>query len=94
MCLAIPGVILDTEDRNGSRTARVRFGRIIRGVCLDLVPEARVGDYVIVHVGYAISQLDEKEARESYQILRALGQREEQESDGAEETKGVSSGIP
>ncbi len=55
MCLAIPGKILETEQEGESRLGRVEFGGIMRKVSLDLVPEAGVGDYVIVHVGFAIS---------------------------------------
>ncbi len=73
MCLAIPGKVVSSEEVNGSRVARVQFGGICRSVCLDLVPEATVGDYVLVHVGYAIGRVDEAEARQTYETLRALG---------------------
>ena len=58
---------------NGSRVARVQFGGISRTVCLDLVPEASVGDYVLVHVGYAIARIDQAEAEQTYQALEAMG---------------------
>jgi hydrogenase expression/formation protein HypC len=73
MCLAIPGKILTTEDHNGSLTGRVQFGGITREVCLDFLPEAKVGDYVIVHVGFAISLLDQEEAEKSYELLESMG---------------------
>jgi len=73
MCLAIPGKIVSMEDRNGVRTGRVQFGGITRETCLDFVPEAGVGDYVIVHVGFAISCVDREEAERSYQLLESLG---------------------
>jgi hydrogenase expression/formation protein HypC len=73
MCLAIPGQILTTEDRNGIRTGRVQFGGITREVCLDFLPEAMVGDYVVVHVGFAISRVDREEAERSYQLLESMG---------------------
>jgi hydrogenase expression/formation protein HypC len=73
MCLAIPGKILTTEDRNGILTGRVQFGGITREICLDFLPEATVGDYVIVHVGFAISLVDREEAEKSYQLLEAMG---------------------
>jgi hydrogenase expression/formation protein HypC len=73
MCLAVPGKILSAEDVNGSRVARVQFGGIVRVVCLDLVPEAEVSDYVLVHVGYAISRIDQKEAEATYEALEAMG---------------------
>ncbi|HMK30464.1 MAG TPA: HypC/HybG/HupF family hydrogenase formation chaperone [Terriglobales bacterium] len=77
MCLAIPGKVLAVEKVEGIRLARVQFGGIVRAVSLDLVPEAVVGDYVIVHVGYAISRLDEAEARRTFELLRVLGPIEE-----------------
>lgn len=73
MCLAVPGKILSAEDVNGSRVARVQFGGIVRVVCLDLVPEADVADYVLVHVGYAISCIDQKEAEATYEALHTMG---------------------
>jgi len=54
VCLAVPGQILSVEERDGSRCARVRFGGVVRETLLDLVPEAEVGDYVLVHVGFAL----------------------------------------
>ncbi len=73
MCLAVPGKILDTEERKGSRVARVQFGGITREVYLNLVPEAVVGDYVMVHVGFAISRVDAAEAERTYRLLEAAG---------------------
>lgn len=73
MCLAIPGKVLETEQEGESRLGRVEFGGITRKVSLDLVPEAQVGDYVIVHVGFAISKLDEQEARRTLELLEQMG---------------------
>ena len=72
MCLAIPGKILDLEQEGESRLARVEFGGITRKVSLDLVPEAGVGDYVIVHVGFAISKVDEEEAHRTLELLEQM----------------------
>lgn len=72
MCLAIPGKILELETRDGSRSARVQFGGIVRPVCLDFVPQAGVGDYVMVHVGFAISLVDREEAERAYRALEAM----------------------
>jgi hydrogenase expression/formation protein HypC len=83
MCLAIPGKILEAEERDGNRIAKVRFGGITRQALLNFVPEAQVGDYVMVHVGFAISRVDEEEARKTYEALEAMGLLEP-ESDGAE----------
>ncbi|MEO0271282.1 MAG: HypC/HybG/HupF family hydrogenase formation chaperone [candidate division WOR-3 bacterium] len=65
MCLGIPGKIVNIYEKDGSKFGKVEFGGIKREVCLDLTPEAKEGDYVIVHVGFAIQILDEKEAKES-----------------------------
>ena len=74
MCLAIPGKIVSSQiTDNGIRTGRVQFGGITRETCLDFVPEASVGDYVIVHVGFAISRVDREEAERSYELLESMG---------------------
>lgn len=73
MCLAIPGKILTSETQNGIRVGRVQFGGITRETCLDFVPEAAIGDYVIVHVGFAISRVDREEAERSYEVLESMG---------------------
>ena len=72
MCLAIPGKILALESRDGSRSASVQFGGVVRPVCLDFVPQAGVGDYVMVHVGFAISLVDREEAERAYRTLEAM----------------------
>lgn len=75
MCLAVPGQVLSiTNDQ--LRTATVSFGGTMKEVSLALVPEADVGDYVIVHVGFAISKLDEEAARRSLEIFAALAKKE------------------
>jgi len=73
MCLAIPGRIVSSEQENGLRIGRVQFGGIFRNVSLDFVPEANVGDYVLVHVGFAISRVDAEEAERTYQLLEEMG---------------------
>jgi hydrogenase expression/formation protein HypC len=73
MCLAIPGKILSEDDLGFARTGRVQFGGIVRQVRLDFVPEAAPGDYVLVHVGFAISKIDEQEARRTFEALEELG---------------------
>ena len=79
MCLAVPGKIVTLlEERNlALRRGRVDFGGIRKEVCLDYTPEAKVGDYVLVHVGFALAVVDEKEALEVFEALRQLGQLEE-----------------
>ncbi len=73
MCLAIPGKILECTEQGGLRAGRVQFGGIVRQVSLDFVPEAQVGDYVMVHVGFAISRVDAEEAEKTYQLLMEMG---------------------
>jgi hydrogenase expression/formation protein HypC len=73
MCLAIPGKVVSIEEANGLRCARIQFGGIVRQASLDFVPEAQVGDYVMVHVGYAISRVDAAEAERTYQLLEEMG---------------------
>ncbi|MGI5240142.1 HypC/HybG/HupF family hydrogenase formation chaperone [Dactylosporangium sp. CA-139066] len=73
MCLGIPGRIVSADDASGLRMGTVDFGGVEREVCLAYAPEARAGDYVIVHVGFAISVVDETEARRTLQILEAMG---------------------
>jgi len=73
VCLAIPGKIVSSQVNDGIRIGRVQFGGITRETCLDFVPEASVGDYVIVHVGFAISRVDREEAERSYELLESMG---------------------
>ena len=73
MCLAIPGKILEIQEQGTMRAARVQFGGIVRQVSLDFVPEAGLGDYVMVHVGFAISRVDQVEAERTYKLLQEMG---------------------
>jgi hydrogenase expression/formation protein HypC len=73
VCLAIPGKILEIQQQGELRAARVQFGGIVRQVSLDFVPEAGVGDYVMVHVGFAISRVDQVEADRTYKLLQEMG---------------------
>ena len=74
MCLGVPGEILDlTPDPLGMTMGRVRFGGITKEICLAYVPEANVGDYVLVHVGFALSKIDEEEARRTWAMLESEG---------------------
>ena len=73
MCLGIPGKIVNTEDNPlGVPMGKVSFGGIIKEVCLAFTPEVQLGDYVIVHVGFAISRLDEEEAMQTLEALAEL----------------------
>ena len=74
MCLAVPGKVMAIDDSaQGLAMAKVSFGGVAKDVCLAYVPEVRVGDYVIVHAGFAISQLNEQEATEVFDLLRQIG---------------------
>ncbi|MCP5518717.1 MAG: HypC/HybG/HupF family hydrogenase formation chaperone [Verrucomicrobiales bacterium] len=74
MCLAVPGQVLSITDETDElrRSGRVSFGGVVKEVNLAYVPEARVGDYVVVHVGFALSVVDEEEARQTLDYLRQI----------------------
>lgn len=77
MCLAVPGQIVSIEGEGDLRMAKVNFGGIVKDVNLAYVPEARSGEYVIVHVGFALSVVDEEEAQRTLGYLREMGELEE-----------------
>jgi hydrogenase expression/formation protein HypC len=82
MCLAVPGKIISIEGEDPIlRSGRVNFAGIIKQVSLAYVPEARIGDYVLVHVGFALSVVDEKEAEQVFEYLREMGDLAELEAD-------------
>jgi hydrogenase expression/formation protein HypC len=85
MCLGIPGEIVEVRDDKGLRVGKVRFAGITREVCLQYVPEAAQGDFVVVHVGFAISKIDPEEAARAYRVLEDLGQTAELTADAAPE---------
>ena len=73
MCLAVPGKITEIYTLNTLRMAKIDFGGVIREVCLEALPEAKTGDYTIVHAGFALNLLSEEEARETLDALREIG---------------------
>jgi hydrogenase expression/formation protein HypC len=73
MCLAIPGRVEEVFTEGGLRLGRVNFGGVVKRVCLDCVPEVQVGDYAIVHVGFAIAKVDEETAKKTLADFRDLG---------------------
>lgn len=88
MCLGIPGKVISITDTDGVRMGQVDFDGIVKEVCLAYLPEIAVGDYTIVHVGFAISQLDEQSARETLALFHELGLLEEELGvDEAEEAR-------
>lgn len=72
MCLAVPGEIVSVHERDGMRFGRVAFGGITREVCLEYQPASRVGEFVLVHVGFAIATIDREEAARQWAVLREL----------------------
>lgn len=94
MCLAIPGRVIEVqEDESGVLMGRTDFGGVVRRVCLAYAPEAKVGDYVLVHVGFALGVVDEEEAMKTLQALESLNQLDElqeEEKKGEEEAEAES----
>jgi hydrogenase expression/formation protein HypC len=78
MCLAIPGKVEEITNDGLIRMGRVNFGGVVKNVCLDYVPEVQVGDYTIVHVGFALSKIDEETAEQTLRDFRELGMLEEE----------------
>ena len=72
MCLAVPGKIVEIYQKGGLRMGKVDFGGIFREACLDYIPEAKVNDYCVIHVGFAISLLSESEAQETLDLLKEI----------------------
>lgn len=73
MCLGVPGKIVEVYEVAGLRMGRVDFGGVVKQACLEYVPEAVVGEYTVIHVGFAIGRLDEEEARRSLEFLTEAG---------------------
>jgi hydrogenase expression/formation protein HypC len=78
MCLGVPGKIVEIYEKGGLKMARVDFGGIFREACLDYVPEAKLGEYCVIHVGFAISVLSESDAMETLDLLNQIGSIEEE----------------
>jgi hydrogenase expression/formation protein HypC len=78
MCLAVPGRVEEIADRDGVRMGRVNFDGIVKEVCLAYVPEIAVGDYTIVHVGFALTKVDEESAQKTLATFREMGILEEE----------------
>lgn len=78
MCLGVPGKIVEVFENNGLKMAKVDFGGIFREACLDYVPDAKIGEYCLIHVGFAISVLSEAEAMETLDLLKQISALEEE----------------
>lgn len=81
MCLGVPGKILEIYETDGIRMGKIDFGGIVKETCLAYVPEIEIGDYAIVHVGFAITRLDEESAMETLDLLNQIGMVEEELGD-------------
>ncbi|MEU9111514.1 HypC/HybG/HupF family hydrogenase formation chaperone [Streptomyces sp. NPDC048483] len=81
MCLAVPGKVVEIEERDGTRMATVDFGGVVKEVCLEYVPDLVVGEYAIVHVGFALQRLDEDSARQTLALFEELGLLQEEFGD-------------
>ncbi len=78
MCLGVPGKVTEIYEIGGLRMGKVDFGGIVKETCLAYVPEVEVGDYTVIHVGFAISKLDEQAAQESLALFKEMGLLEEE----------------
>jgi hydrogenase expression/formation protein HypC len=91
MCLAVPGLVESIRDEHGTRMGRVNFGGVVKDVCLAYLPDIAVGDYAIVHVGFAISKIDEASALATLKTFEDLGLLEEELAELRED---VTTGTP
>lgn len=90
MCLAIPGKVIEIHrDESGVQMGKTNFGGIVKQVCLEYTPEVQVGDYVLVHVGFALNKVDEEEAQKTLQLLEEMEQLVELEAADGDSDKPV-----
>jgi len=85
MCLGIPGKILSIYEDHGTKMAKIDFGGVNRDACIEVVPEARPGDWTIIHAGFALNLLSEDEALETLQILQEMSELADQEDNQPDE---------
>ena len=78
MCLGVPGKVIEIYEVGGLKMGKVDFGGVVREACLAYVPEIEVGQYTVIHVGFAISQISEEEAMESLEVLKEITSLEEE----------------
>jgi hydrogenase expression/formation protein HypC len=81
MCLAVPGKLIEIWEADGTRMAKVDFGGVHKEVCLEFLPEIQVGDYTIIHVGFALQRLDEASALATLELFRQMGEIEQEFGD-------------
>jgi hydrogenase expression/formation protein HypC len=94
MCLGIPGRLLEVREQDSLPMGKVEFGGITKDICLAYVPEAQVGEYVLVHVGFAISRVDEDEAQQIFEYIRQIGELSELEEGDSTAPLSQSAGEP
>jgi hydrogenase expression/formation protein HypC len=87
MCLGIPGEVVETYEEHEMRMAKVDFGGVFKRVCLEHTPEAKIGDYVIVHVGFALQVIDQAEAQQVFAFLKQMNDLQELEYDDSAELR-------
>ena len=74
MCLAVPGKVISIDESNPElRMAKVNFGGVNKNICIQWLPDVKIGEYVLAHVGFALNKVDEKDAEETIKILREMG---------------------
>jgi hydrogenase expression/formation protein HypC len=73
MCLAVPGRVIEINDKDMLKMAKVDFAGVVREVCLDWVPEVQLNDFVVVHAGFALNKVDENEAKETLRLFHEMG---------------------
>jgi hydrogenase expression/formation protein HypC len=93
MCLAVPGRVEEIVDDGVAKMGRVNFGGVTKRVCLDYVPDIQVGEYTIVHAGFALQRIDEESARETLELFRQMGALDE-ELGGEEEAFARAANAP
>jgi hydrogenase expression/formation protein HypC len=87
MCLGVPGKIIETYESGGLRMGKIDFGGVTREACLAYVPEAQVGDYTIIHVGFALNVISEAEAQETLQLLKEISDLNAELGEASNETQ-------
>jgi len=80
MCLGIPGKILSIYEEHGTRMAKVDFGGVIKEACMNYLPEIKIGDYTLIHVGFGLSIIDEEEANETLDLLKQISSFQEEDA--------------
>lgn len=85
MCLGIPGKVVETYREHEMLMGKVDFGGVFKKVCLEHVPQSKIGDYVIVHVGFALSRIDEEEAKQIFDFLEGMNELGELKETGSDE---------